>query len=383
MTVFELCNQAISLIRGKRLILSTSERTLLESLDYEGLANAHAQDEAVVCAMNFARVRDRLQQAYPWVFCRKHEVYPMLSIKSLPSDCLTVLCVLKAGEPVEYEVSVSSVRGMSDEIIYTARVEDISKWSAIFCDVFVYSLAIEICTAVTGKPEYVQLLEQKAQELIHRAHQIGAVKAETRLTLKEELYNRAIGLSRGTRSMKETSAGAVEQGLDTAEFVNDRMTAEYQACVRASDSVRDRLLGLYAWRFARRSKYLNSKTIVNNGWGFGYALPNDCVKLLSVLTADGELIDFEEVEGLVCCKEENPAIRYIAKVTDIAERPEIFADVFCCELAAEIAASTTGNIDLSRTLKEQAEGLIQEAERTGAIRYDTYLTLPQELYNRE
>ena len=382
MTVFELCNQAISLIRGKRLILSSEERALLESLNYEGLANVHAQDEAVVCAMNFARVRDRLQQMYPWKFTRKHEVYGALSIKSLPADCLTVLCVLKAGEPVEYEVSGSSVRGMSDEIIYTARSEDVSKWPPIFCDVFVYSLAIEVCTAVTGKPEYVQLLEQKAQELIHRAQQIGAIKAETRLTLREGLYNRAIGLSRGTRSVKETSAGAVEQGIDTAGFVNERMTAEYQACVRASDSVRDRLLGLYAWRFARKSMLMTSKTIVNNGWSFGYKLPNDCVRVLSVLTAGGELVDFEEVEGFVCCKEENPRIRYTAKVTDITEWPGIFADVFCYSLAQEIVLATTGNAETIQLLEAKAQSLIQNAQRLGEIKADVKIPAGEELYNR-
>ena len=224
MTVRDLCEQAIALVRGKRSVLTAAEENLLNNLNYDGLTSAHVQEEAVVCALHFERVRDRLLQIYPWVFARVHKKYSTSESRVLPSDCLTVLCVLKDGEPLEYDGNTIPLN--TDEVIYTQGVVNWGKWPPIFCDVFVYSLAIEICPAVTGKPEYTQLLEQKVQELIHRAHQIGAIKAETRLTLKEELYNRAIGLARGTRSVKTTSAGAVEQGIDNAGFVNDRMTAD-------------------------------------------------------------------------------------------------------------------------------------------------------------
>ena len=63
-TVRDLCEQAVGLLRGKRLILNGDELLLLNDLNYEGLANIHAQDEAVVCAMHFERVRDRLLQIY-------------------------------------------------------------------------------------------------------------------------------------------------------------------------------------------------------------------------------------------------------------------------------------------------------------------------------
>lgn len=401
MTVFELCNQAISLIRGKRLILSSTERTLLESLDYEGLANAHAQDEAVVCAMNFARVRDRLQQMYPWIFCRNGTIINGMTDTVFPSGLLTMLGVFYKNEPVEYEMSATGIRfgtinansvlfGGSTypelEIRYTRKVEDVSKWPPIFCDVFVYSLAIEICTAVTGKPEYVQLLEQKAQELIHRAHQIGAIKAETRLTLKEELYNRAIGLSRGTRSVKETSAAATEQGLDTAGFVNDRMTAEYQACVRASDSVRDRLLGLYAWRFARKKAVLSTSSAGAFGWKYSHELPEDCLRVLSVhshsLPFDGEPDDFEEAGNVVYSNLLTPEIRYTARVEDMSKWPGVFADVFCYSLAEEIVLATTADTNTIQLLDTKIDGLIADAETLGEIRADVKIPAGDELYNR-
>lgn len=374
---------------------------MLESLDYEGLANAHAQDEAVVCAMNFARVRDRLQQMYPWIFCRNGTIVNGTTDTVFPSGLLTMLGVFYKNEPVEYEMTATGLRfgtinansvvfgGNATpelEIRYTRKVEDVSKWSPIFCDVFVYSLAIEICTAVTGKPEYVQLLEQKAQELIHRAHQIGAIKAETRLTLKEELYNRAIGLSRGTRSVKETSAAATEQGLDTAGFVNDRMTAEYQACVRASDSVRDRLLGLYAWRFARKKAVLSTSSAGAFGWKYSHELPEDCLRVLSVhshsVPFDGEPDDFEEAGKLIYSNLLTPEIRYTARVEDMSKWPGVFADVFCYSLAEEIVLATTGNPDTIQLLEAKAQNLIQNAQRLGEIRADVKIPAGEELYNR-
>ena len=401
MTVFELCNQAISLIRGKRLILSSTERTLLEGLDYEGLANAHAQDEAVVCAMNFARVRDRLQQAYPWVFCRNGTIINGTTDTVFPSGLLTMLGVFYKNEPVEYEMTATGLRfgtinsntvlfgGNANpelEIRYTRQVTDVSKWPPIFCDVFVYSLAIEICTAVTGKPEYIQLLEQKAQELITKAYQIGAIKAETRLTLKEELYNRAIGLSRGTRSVKETSAGAVEQGLDTAGFVNDRMTAEYRACVRASDSVRDRLLGLYAWRFARKKAVLSTASAGAFGWKYSHELPEDCLRVLSVhshsTSFDGEPDDFEEAGRAVYSNLLMPEIRYTARVEDISSWPGMFADVFCYSLAEEIVLATTADTSTIQLLDKKIDSLIADAETLGEIKADVKIPAGEELYNR-
>lgn len=384
MTVFELCEQAIGLIRGKRLILSKEELGLLDNLNYKGLTEVHAQDEAIVCALHFERVRDRLQQIYPWTFARVHKRYSVSESRVLPSDCLTVLCVLKDGEPLDSEGN--TIPSDTDEVIYTQNVVNWAKWPPIFCDLFVYSLAIEICTAVTGKPEYVQLLEQKAQELIHRAQQIGAIKAETRLTLREELYNRAIGLSRGTRSVKETSAGAVEQGIDTAGFVNDRMTAEYQACVMTSDSVRDRLLGLYAWRFARKKAELSTASAGAFGWKYAHELPKDCVRVLSVhshsVPFDGEPDDFEEAGNVVYSNLLMPEIRYTARIEDMSKWLGIFADVFCYNLAEEIVLATTGSPDTIQLLEAKVHSLIQDAQRLGEIKADVKIPAGEELYNR-
>ncbi len=369
-------------MRGKRLILTASEKNMLERLDYAGLTEAHVQDEAVVCALHFARVRDRLLQIYPWVFARKHKVYTSASVRSIPNDFLTMLCVLKDGEPVEYNFDEGELTEDADEIIYTAQVQEVSKWAPAFSDVFVYSLAIEICPAVTGKPEYTQLLEQKVQELIHRAQQIGAIKAETRLTLKEELYNRAVGLARGMRSLKTTSTGATEQGTDNAGLVNDRMTAEYQACMRASDSVRDRLLGLYAWRFARKSGVLMTRTASTYGWEYCYKKPSDCVRMLAVVDEDGSYIDYEEAGELIYTTKERPTVRYTERKEDMSSWSGVFSDVFCYSLAQEIVLATSGNAETIQLLEAKVQSLIQNAQRLGEIRAEVNIPAGEELYNR-
>ena len=71
MSVFMLCERAVGLIKGKRLILGSGERSMLDALNYEGLTGANAQQEAVACARHFASVRDGLFGTYPWIFARR------------------------------------------------------------------------------------------------------------------------------------------------------------------------------------------------------------------------------------------------------------------------------------------------------------------------
>lgn len=385
MTVFTLCERAIGLVRGKRLILNTDEYTALLNLDYDALTRIHAQDEACVCVLHFEQVRDRLLQIYPWVFARRHKTYGTFlpnESRELPEKFLTMLCVKKDGRPIEYEQSVNTViPDEADEIIYTYKVEDVKQWPPIFCDVFCYALAVEICSAVTGKPEYIQLLEQKEQEMIQRAYQIGAIKADVPVTLKEELYNRAIALAHGQRTVKPESQTAYEQGIDNYGDLNSRRREEIVACERASESVRDRLFELYAWKFARRSANLKTSSGNIRGWEHDYILPEDCVKVLSLIS-DGEPAEYEECRGEIYCNAYCPTVRYTACITDMEKWPGIFRDVYVCNLAQEIILATTHNLESVQLLETKAQSLIRDAIRTGAIRGETEIPPSEELFRR-
>lgn len=368
MSVFMLCEQAIGLVRGKRLILSSTEKSYLEALNYEGLTAEHSQDEAVVCALHFGRVRDRLLQVYPWTFARRSAEVPAGGF--LPSDCMNVLCVLVDGMPVEYETTAGRLNTTaSAEVHYTAKITDTEQWSAIFKDVFVYSLAIEICSAVTGKPEYVQLLEQKAQELITRAKQNGAIQSETRITLRQEIFNRAIGLSRGQRSIKPTSEAATQQGIDNAGIPEWRAEAEIKACMRAYEGIRDRLLSGYPWTFARKSATVT-----------GGNLPADLVTVLAVFV-DGVPQEWELLSGKLNITAQ-AEVQYTAKVTDMDKWDAIFREVFVYLLGSEICLAVTGSLEGATLLEQKAQEIISRGYQTGAIKAETRITLKEELYNR-
>lgn len=380
MSVYELCEQAIGLVRGKRLILTTSERTLLEALNYEGLTGAHAQEEAVVCALHFARVRDRLFELYAWRFARK--VATVAGGADLPADCATVLCVCVNGRPVDYVQTGAKLNvDVSAEVHYTARITDTSQWCGLFRDVFAYSLAEEICTAVTGRPEYTQVLEAKIQELIRRAYQTGAIQPETRLTEKEELYRRAIVLSRGIRSVSGSGNAASGQGLDVLGVPDWRTNAEMSACEAGAPVVRDRLLEGYAWTFARKSAVLSRITGTVAGWSYGYSLPSDCLTVQGVLGGN-EAVEYERVGDKVYCNADSATARYTARVEAVSSWSGAFKDAFTYQLASEIVCATTGNAEVMKLLDEKARLVVSEAMQGGEIQDEGLVSLDEELYNR-
>ena len=377
MSVYTLCEQAIGLVRGKRLILSSTEKTMLENLNYDGLTGAHAQEEAVVCALHFARVRDRLLELHPWTFARKSS--SVSAGDDLSSDCLTVLCVCSSGKPIDY-VQTGTTLNVSGTVYYTAQITDTTKWSAAFSDVFCYSLAEEICTAVTGEPQYTQILEAKVQELLRRAYMTGAIQPETRLTETQELYHRAIVLSRGTRSISGSGNTASEQGADILGALNWRTQAEMNACEAGAPVVRDRLLEGYAWKFARKSAALTATTTIT-GWSYGYSLPADCMKVIAVMNG-ADTVEYEQAADKIYCNVNGVTARYTAKITDVTAWAGIFKDIFTYQLAEDIILATTGNAELIKLLEEKIQLLLSEALATGDIQQDSNLSLSDDIYGR-
>ena len=199
MSVFLLCERAIGLIRGKRLTLSASERTMLEALNYEGLANAHAQDEAVACARHFAFVRDRLLSMHPWVFARRTAAPARLTESAagweyafaLPTDCLKVLTVLESGKALmHFEIVDGKLlcNHGTVNVRYTAQITDTAKWGPEFSDAFCASLAGEISAAVIGEPNAAQLMEQRAQLAIQEGYRSGAIRFPSGLPVRTSAW---------------------------------------------------------------------------------------------------------------------------------------------------------------------------------------------------
>lgn len=391
MSVFLLCERAVGLVRGQRLVLSSGERSMLEALNYEGLADARAQDEAVACARHFAFVRDRLLQLYPWVFARKSAT-PSSATKeagwsnayTLPSDCLNVLAVLSGGEPVEWEALSGKVlcNASSVTVRYTAKVTSESSWPPAFEDALCCSLAGEITAAVIGDAQVIQAMEQRAQLSIQRAWQMGIIQPETRIPMSDELCQRAVGLIQGQRLVGSTSEAAQANGMDHAGLLNVRSYEAVQACRRAFNNVRDRLLQLYPWVFARKTTAPAQLSASGGGWRYAFSLPTDCLKVLRVTaqTRVGhredwpvDLAEWEVSSGQIYANRTPVYIRYTAKMPDTSTWSPAFTDVFVTSLAAEVALAVTGDARISQALEQKAQQRVQHGVETGDIRAETSL----------
>jgi hypothetical protein len=188
MSVFMLCERALGLVRGSRLSdLETSQRTMLEALNYEGLANSHAQEEAVTCVRHFAAVRDGLFHTYPWVFARKATLltsaatplYGWIYAYNLPTDCVKLLqLVLPHRTTPKYEQigSVVACDYSSVSARYTARITDTDQWPMLYQDAFCVKLAGEISFAVRGVDGApIQWLIQQFQTTISEGYRTGII----------------------------------------------------------------------------------------------------------------------------------------------------------------------------------------------------------------
>lgn len=199
MSVFMICERTIGLLRGNRLILTTSQKNMLERLDYTGLADSIAQEEAVSCARHFEAVRDRLLQTHPWVCARASAMPALLNTPqrnwpysyTLPNDCIKILSLTTEDGPETVEKweqfgRTVSCRHRVAELRYTRRLTDTDDWSPLFESAFCFSLAAEIAASVTGEPNAFQMMEQGAQMRIQEAIRVGEIKKP--LSIRTEMY---------------------------------------------------------------------------------------------------------------------------------------------------------------------------------------------------
>jgi hypothetical protein len=188
MSVFMLCERAISFIGGNRLMLTPAQAAMLDALDCAALAAAHAQNEAVTAARHFPFVRDSLLHAYPWTFARRHAAPAELASApkgwahayALPTDCLRMLALVTPGGKAVMRFEAAGAAVFCGEPCastrYTARIADTALWPPLFADAFCARLAAEMAAAVTGAPGAAAALQQQAVDAVREAYRAGAVK---------------------------------------------------------------------------------------------------------------------------------------------------------------------------------------------------------------
>jgi hypothetical protein len=194
-TVFTLCERALGLCRGKRLILTDPQKIMLEALNYTWLADSNAQDEALACARHFEFVQNSLLETYPWVFARNYGIltdpvpFSMGAWRYgyiLPSYCKKLHALMTRWRTsVDYELIGHWVGCDYEEVfaIYTSDTSQtaIGAWPALFCDAFCARLASEICIAVTGDPNAGNNLFQMFQFAISEGYRTGIIDSGLRL----------------------------------------------------------------------------------------------------------------------------------------------------------------------------------------------------------
>jgi len=93
----------------------------------------------------------------------------------LPSDFLEPL-IVNAGTETLWEIEEGNLLTNEDEVefVYTARITDVAKWSALFVDAFATRLAADVCPSVKRDFNLQQKLMQLFDYKIKKAQSFDA-----------------------------------------------------------------------------------------------------------------------------------------------------------------------------------------------------------------
>ncbi len=133
-------------------------------------------------------------------------------------------------------------------------------------------------------------------------------------------------------------------------------------CNEQYPKIRDRLLESHPWNFAIKRQDLSVSTEEPVfGYTYKYALPTDCLRVLSV-NDDGDAEYKVETSTFLFTDEADVSIRFIQKVTDTTLYSKMFAETLAVQLAADIGYAITQNatlvaelIDLGNKLEAKAK----------------------------
>lgn len=137
-------------------------------------------------------------------------------------------------------------------------------------------------------------------------------------------------------------------------------------CARWYEQTRDACLRGYPWNFAVRRARLNAPLDSTDAdapvWGFtyGFTLPSNCLR---VLETDGG-VPFR-VEGRVLYSDDSSVdIRYIMRVTDVAQFDPQFSEALAAKLAMVLAYPLTKSSTVREEMATLYSALMADAENT-------------------
>lgn len=125
-------------------------------------------------------------------------------------------------------------------------------------------------------------------------------------------------------------------------------SAQADHCGMFYPIARDALLEMHAWRFATRSKALAEITTNKRQWGYAYAQPADCLRILAVLPDGGTELQGADYEAetkdddgdasvVILTDEPIAFLRYIRRVDDATTFSPLFVTSLSWLLAGYLA----------------------------------------------
>lgn len=123
-------------------------------------------------------------------------------------------------------------------------------------------------------------------------------------------------------------------------------SAQADHCAKFYPIARDLMLEKHPWKFATRRVLLSPVDVDLWEWGYAYAEPNNCARLLSVLPQDApteadtqeyEAMSAESGASVILTDQEEASLVYIHKVTDTSKFPALFVYALSRLLASYLA----------------------------------------------
>jgi hypothetical protein len=145
----------------------------------------------------------------------------------------------------------------------------------------------------------------------------------------------------------------------------DQNTGSARAMKAAFESVRDYVLGLHPWNFAKERVALAQKSDAPlYKFSHAFAMPNDFLVLLETFPKMREY----RVEGdALLCNVSAVSITYTRRVTSVKSMPPFFRETFSAYLGAKTAKLITGSDEARKLLEALAADRLNAARHANAL----------------
>lgn len=169
----------------------------------------------------------------------------------------------------------------------------------------------------------------------------------------------------------------------TLKNVETDTSFEAQQCRAHYEQTRDSLLRSYWWRFASARAELVETITPTFEWGNAFTLPTDFLAMKSIYEnrfSDENLSSYALEGKILLTDEDEMSIRYVKKVTDVAEFDSLFVEVFVLQLALKLTSIAGATPRIRESLKDDLRLLMpavraldgQETNTAGRVESSTW-----------